>query len=107
MTDLGLIRRRMIFTSACVGLHRFPGEPVALGENFIDLVGGLPPVAGRPAGTERRLESQAWHLLPPGRFNLNGLVTARLPPSRFPDECPAKESDDEAHGKTQMVPVKP
>ena len=40
----------MIFASACVGLHRLPGEPVAFGEDFIDFVSLLPPVAGRRPG---------------------------------------------------------
>ena len=51
--------------SACVGLERIPGEPVAVGEDFIDLVNVPLAVAGRRTGPERRLEYRAWHGLPP------------------------------------------
>ena len=42
--------------SACVGLHRLPGEPVAFGEDLVDFVDGLPAVAGRRAGPERHVD---------------------------------------------------
>ena len=51
--------------SACIWLHRLPGEPIAFGEDFIDLVNGLSAVAGRMAGPERYQDFQIWRGLPP------------------------------------------
>ena len=51
--------------SGRVGLHRITGEAMAFDEHFIDFVNCFPAVAGRMARPERRLELQAWHLLPP------------------------------------------
>ena len=65
MGNYKLLRRRMIFASACVGLHRFPGEPVALGEDSVDLVGMLSPVAGRLARPKRGFELGGFCRLPP------------------------------------------
>ena len=55
----------MIFTSGRVGLHRLPGEVIAFDEHFIDFVNGLPAVARRMAGPERRQELQIWRSLSP------------------------------------------
>ena len=49
--------------SGGVGLHRIEGEAVAGDENVIDVVSGLPAVAGRTAGAERRGEDRAQLLL--------------------------------------------
>ena len=49
--------------SGRVWFHRIEGEAVASDENVIDVVGGLPAVAGRQAGTERRGEDRAQLLL--------------------------------------------
>jgi hypothetical protein len=51
--------------SACVGAHRIPGEPVAVGEDVIDLVNVALAAAGRRARAERRLEDRARHGFPP------------------------------------------
>jgi hypothetical protein len=48
--------RAFFAPSARVGvvLHRRIGEPVAVGEDLLDFVNGLPSVAGGTAGPERR-----------------------------------------------------
>ena len=51
-------------TSGCVGLLGFPGEPVALGEHFIDFVNLLLAMAGRLARAEWRCELHIWRVLP-------------------------------------------
>ena len=55
----------MIYDSACVGLKYFPGKPVALGEDVVDLMGRLPAVAGRLAGPERGFELGGFCRFPP------------------------------------------
>jgi hypothetical protein len=57
--------RLMIYVSGRIRLHRLPGEAVAFGENFIDLVNGFPPVAGRTTGPERQGGLEIWGCLPP------------------------------------------
>ncbi len=46
-------------------LHRLPGKYIALDEHLIDLVNGVPPVAGRMAGPEWQGELQIRRCLPP------------------------------------------
>jgi hypothetical protein len=55
-----LVRRRMTFASACVWLHRLPGEAVTFDEHFIDLVNAFPAVARRMAGPERQRGLWPW-----------------------------------------------
>jgi hypothetical protein len=66
LAERRLIRTQMDYlASACIWLHRLPGEVVAFPEHAIDLVNGLPAVARRMAGPERYEELVVWRGLPP------------------------------------------
>ena len=71
-----LLRRRMIFASACVGHRGAAGKPLAFAEKLVDLVNRPRSVARRTARPERRFEAGVGgRLLPhPPTYQAPGLA---------------------------------